>query len=197
MDKKVQNREGNDLSNPDSSLSISRDNLFQETDLRPSEKRDAPTKSAIPNDSDEVSLRFDDMMESFNYRDWLLEKYQNPETCRKMTISVSFQNLNVYGFNTPTDYQKTVSNYVFVVYNKVFRLFGYKEEMRVNILRDFEGVVRSGEMLMVLGQPGSGCTTFLKTIAGQTHGLFVDSVSQLNYQGTFESKTLGLKSNHD
>ncbi|TGO64532.1 hypothetical protein BOTNAR_0087g00120 [Botryotinia narcissicola] len=183
MGKKVQNREGNDLSNSDGSLRISRDNLCQETDLHPSEKRDAPTKSAIPNDSDEVSLRSDDMMGSFNYRDWLLEKYQNPERCRKMTISVSFQNLNVYGFNTPTDYQKTVSNYVFVVYNKVLQLFGHKEEMRVNILRDFEGVVRSGEMLMVLGKPGSGCTTFLKTIAGQTHGLFVDSASQLNYQG--------------
>ncbi|TGO37926.1 hypothetical protein BHYA_0085g00020 [Botrytis hyacinthi] len=55
--------------------------------------------------------------------------------------------------------------------------------MRVNILRDFEGVVGNGEMLMVLGKPGSGCTTFLKTIAGQTHGLFVDYGSQLNYQG--------------
>jgi ABC-type multidrug transport system ATPase subunit len=27
------------------------------------------------------------------------------------------------------------------------------------------GILRGGEMLMVIGKPGSGCTTFLKTIA--------------------------------
>ncbi|KAF9461129.1 hypothetical protein BDZ94DRAFT_1373768 [Collybia nuda] len=29
----------------------------------------------------------------------------------------------------------------------------------------FEGVVRPGEMLLVLGRPGSGCSTLLKTLA--------------------------------
>ncbi|KAF7681464.1 abc drug exporter [Alternaria burnsii] len=33
------------------------------------------------------------------------------------------------------------------------------------ILSDFNGTVRSGEMLLVLGIPDAGCTTFLKTIA--------------------------------
>ncbi|KIJ59863.1 hypothetical protein HYDPIDRAFT_99818, partial [Hydnomerulius pinastri MD-312] len=33
------------------------------------------------------------------------------------------------------------------------------------ILSGFEGVVAPGEMLLVLGRPGSGCTTFLKTLA--------------------------------
>jgi energy-coupling factor transporter ATP-binding protein EcfA2 len=35
----------------------------------------------------------------------------------------------------------------------------------LEILRDFDGLVKSGEMLVVLGRPGSGCSTFLKTIA--------------------------------
>jgi ATPase subunit of ABC transporter with duplicated ATPase domains len=30
------------------------------------------------------------------------------------------------------------------------------------LLRDFTGVLRSGEMCLVLGRPGSGCTTFMK-----------------------------------
>jgi ATP-binding cassette subfamily G (WHITE) protein 2 (SNQ2) len=34
-----------------------------------------------------------------------------------------------------------------------------------DILNGFEGVVRPGEMLLVLGRPGSGCSTFLKTLA--------------------------------
>ncbi|KAK7981413.1 hypothetical protein PG988_003651 [Apiospora saccharicola] len=39
------------------------------------------------------------------------------------------------------------------------------------ILRDFEGVLEDGELLLVLGPPGSGCSTLLKTIAGETTGL--------------------------
>jgi len=29
----------------------------------------------------------------------------------------------------------------------------------------------------------SGCTTFLKTIAGETHGFYLDSESDIEYQG--------------
>lgn len=40
------------------------------------------------------------------------------------------------------------------------------------------------EMLLVLGRPGSGCSTLLKTIAGETHGLNISKNSHINYQGT-------------
>ncbi|KAF8624325.1 hypothetical protein AX17_007154 [Amanita inopinata Kibby_2008] len=36
-----------------------------------------------------------------------------------------------------------------------------------DIISGFEGVVRPGEMLLVLGRPGSGCTTLLKVLANQ------------------------------
>ena len=38
-------------------------------------------------------------------------------------------------------------------------------------------------MLVVLGRPGSGCSTLLKTISGETHGFFIDEESEINYQG--------------
>lgn len=37
-----------------------------------------------------------------------------------------------------------------------------------SILNDFSGIVRRGEMLLVLGRPGSGCSTFLRTIANRS-----------------------------
>jgi hypothetical protein len=37
------------------------------------------------------------------------------------------------------------------------------------LLKEFSGVVKPGEMMLVVGRPGSGCTTFLKTLAG-LHG---------------------------
>jgi len=34
------------------------------------------------------------------------------------------------------------------------------------ILRDFSAAIDPGEMVLVIGKPGSGCTTLLKTLAG-------------------------------
>lgn len=38
------------------------------------------------------------------------------------------------------------------------------------LLHDLNGTVKAGEMLLVLGRPGAGCTTFLKTAANMTNG---------------------------
>ncbi|KAK9472159.1 ABC-2 type transporter-domain-containing protein [Dipodascopsis tothii] len=40
-----------------------------------------------------------------------------------------------------------------------------------NIVEDFAGVVNKGEMLLVLGRPGAGCSTLLKCCAGETDQL--------------------------
>lgn len=98
------------------------------------------------------------------------------------TSGVAFQDLNVYGFGTPTDYQKDVANVLIEVASTVRNLFS-QNKRRIDILRDFDGVVRKGEMCVVLGPPGSGCSTFLKTIAGDHNGIYVDDKSYFNYQG--------------
>lgn len=46
---------------------------------------------------------------------------------------------------------------------------GLKPE-EATLLHKFRGVCKPGEMVLVLGKPGSGCTTFLKTIANQRYG---------------------------
>ncbi|ORY86958.1 ABC drug exporter AtrF [Protomyces lactucae-debilis] len=38
------------------------------------------------------------------------------------------------------------------------------------ILRDFDGFVKNGEMLLVLGRPGAGCSTMLRAVANQRGG---------------------------
>jgi ABC-type multidrug transport system ATPase subunit len=45
-----------------------------------------------------------------------------------------------------------------------------KKGKEFDILKDFKGVAQPGEMVLVLGRPGSGCTTFLKVIANQRFG---------------------------
>lgn len=101
----------------------------------------------------------------------------------KHFAGVAFRNLNVFGFGTTTDYQKTFANYPLACLSFLGILFGRVRRSRIDILQEFEGLVSCGELLLVLGRPGSGCTTFLKTLAGHTHGLHVDQSSEINYQG--------------
>ncbi|KAJ5776430.1 uncharacterized protein N7511_001441 [Penicillium nucicola] len=56
------------------------------------------------------------------------------------------------------------------------------------ILDDFNGCVRPGEMLLVLGRPGSGCSTFLKVLGNQRAG-YESVEGDVRYGGT-ESETM-------
>ncbi|KPM35009.1 Multidrug resistance protein CDR1 [Neonectria ditissima] len=95
---------------------------------------------------------------------------------------VCYRGLNVFGYGQPTDYQKDVGNVWLEAAALPRKLLGYGNT-RIDILRDFDGLVRCGEMLVVLGPPGAGCSTFLKTIAGETSGIYVDDEAYFNYQG--------------
>lgn len=99
----------------------------------------------------------------------------------KPISSLAWAHLHVSGFGLTTDYQKTFSNYPSVL---IGAIFGSRRRLKTTILQDFEGIVKGGQMLLILGKPGSGCTTLLKTLAGHTHGLSIDEKSMLNYQGT-------------
>ena len=90
--------------------------------------------------------------------------------------------MNVHGFGASTDYQKDVAN-VWLSAAGSIRQLSSSNRQRIDILRNFDGIVRTGEMLVVLGPPGSGCSTFLKTIAGEMNGIYVDDGSYFNYQG--------------
>ncbi|KAK7415025.1 Multidrug resistance protein [Neonectria punicea] len=95
---------------------------------------------------------------------------------------VCYQGLSVFGYGQPTDYQKNVGNVWLEIATMPRQLLGYGNT-RIEILRDFDGIVRNGEMLVVLGPPGAGCSTFLKTIAGETSGIYVNDDAYFNYQG--------------
>jgi ABC-type uncharacterized transport system fused permease/ATPase subunit len=105
------------------------------------------------------------------------------QTYGRNTMGVAYQNLNVYGFGSQTDYQKTFANYPLMYFSRFRSFLTGKPKERIDILRDFEGLVSNGEMLLVLGRPGSGCSTLLKTLAGQSDGFHVDPQSRLNYHG--------------
>lgn len=123
---------------------------------------------------------------NFRVKNWLkmllAVRNHDPERFPDRTAGVSFRNLSVHGFGSPTDYQKNVLNVLLEIGTIFRRLAGFKMP-KIQIIRDFEGLVKSGEMLVVLGRPGSGCSTLLKTIAGEMNGIQMSDASVLNYQG--------------
>ncbi|KAE8446223.1 hypothetical protein EG329_012448 [Mollisiaceae sp. DMI_Dod_QoI] len=108
---------------------------------------------------------------------------RDPEKWKLRTAGFAYKDLNVYGFGLATDYQKSVGNVIFEVAGFTKKLLGMSKPRKIDILQNLDGVVHSGEMLVVLGPPGSGCSTFLKTVAGETNGFFIDEKSSINYQG--------------
>jgi ABC-type glutathione transport system ATPase component len=62
---------------------------------------------------------------------------------------------------------------------------------QVEILKDFRGLVRPGEMVLVLGRPGSGCTTFLKVISNQRFG-YTNIDGEVLY-GPFDHETFSKR----
>ncbi|KAL5338821.1 ABC drug exporter AbcA [Aspergillus crustosus] len=124
--------------------------------------------------------------EKFNARAWckaMLQMHTEDNKAHPLrTLGVAFRDLNVHGFGSDTDFQKSVGNVWFEVLGMAKRALGQKQR-KIQILQNLEGLVEAGEMLMVLGPPGSGCSTFLKTIAGETYGFNVDKESSINFQG--------------
>ncbi|KAF4463341.1 ATPase [Fusarium albosuccineum] len=122
----------------------------------------------------------------FNAKKWAKAFYElRTDTSQgnpPRTTGVAFKNLNVFGFGTDTDFQKSVGN-IFLEAGTMVKKLLHDKQRRVDILQNLEGVLHSGELLAVLGPPGSGCSTFLKTIAGDTHGFHIDNGSEINYSG--------------
>lgn len=59
------------------------------------------------------------------------------------------------------------------------------------LIEGFTGCLRPGEMMLVVGRPGSGCTTFLKSLAGQT--VSYSGVDGDVYYGALDSKSKEFK----
>ncbi|BGP12093.1 hypothetical protein JCM10213_005199 [Rhodosporidiobolus nylandii] len=62
------------------------------------------------------------------------------------------------------------------------QLAGFFQPTPKFLLQGFDGCLKPGEMCLVLGRPGSGCTTFLKTIANNRGG-YLDVEGDVSYGG--------------
>jgi hypothetical protein len=96
--------------------------------------------------------------DQFDSRKWVKNIFhiiaEDPDRYPPRTAGVSFRNLNVFGYGSGSDYQMNFANAWLKAASWVCRQLGFQRKVRIDILREFEGIVHSGEMLVVLGRPG-------------------------------------------
>jgi ATP-binding cassette subfamily G (WHITE) protein 2 (PDR) len=97
-------------------------------------------------------------------------------------VGLVYKNLNVYGSGAALQLQKTVTDLAMSLF-RVGEMFSFGKKDHKHILRNFDGVVKPGELLIVLGRPGSGCSTLLKTMCGELHGLEMGEDTIIHYNG--------------
>ncbi|KAG2364667.1 hypothetical protein BDR07DRAFT_1450169 [Suillus spraguei] len=120
-----------------------------------------------------------------------LAKRRQDEEIKDRQLGVMFKDLRVVGSGSRTSLQPTVSS-PFHPSTILHKMREVCHPSTRDILSGFEGMVTSGEMLLVLGRPGSGCSTFLKTLAnhrGEYHAVegqvFYDSFTSKEIHDSF------------
>ena len=133
-------------------------------DLARSYSRQSQHKGSAGHDTDAPLTPFDGAegtpldpsSPNFNARKWteaMLRLQANDPHNPARTAGFSFRDLSAYGYGSSSDYQVTVGSAPLQAIGIAQKLMGQKGD-RIDILRDMDGLVRSGEMLVVLGPPG-------------------------------------------
>lgn len=120
-------------------------------------------------------------------------RQENSEEEKTRHVGLIFKNVTVKGMGLGAALQGTLGD-PFLALPRLFKKLAgrgakvtSKPPIRT-ILDDFTGCIRPGQMLLVLGRPGSGCSTFLKIMANQRFGY--ESVDgDISYGGT-DAKTM-------
>ena len=106
-------------------------------------------------------------------------------------VGVTWKNLTVTGMASGAMKVKTLPKAIMNTFGPdLYNIICYfvpvlrftKPSQTRELIRDFTGVVRDGEMMLVLGRPGSGCTTFLKAVANERGG-YVSVKGDVTYGG--------------
>ncbi|KAH9821366.1 ZEB2-regulated ABC transporter 1-like [Teratosphaeria destructans] len=116
-------------------------------------------------------------------------KMMDEDGIKIQRAGVVMKDVNVRGSGSALNLQSTLGTMVTSPL-RIGKALSFRHSESKHILRDFNALLRSGEMLVVLGRPGSGCSTFLKTIAGEHHGLDMDKASIVEYNGVSQQQML-------
>ena len=163
---------------------VTQEDLFRILSRRKTNMSDRPGSLITPVVTQEEQAEIERLMS----RMFGQNRRENSEEEKTRHVGLIFKNLTVKGMGLGAALQPTLSDPFLGLPRLLSKLFSKgksassKPPVRT-ILNDFSGCVRPGEMLLVLGRPGSGCSTFLKVLANQRFG-FESIDGSVTYGGT-------------
>lgn len=104
------------------------------------------------------------------------------ENLESRRMGIVWQDLTVTGIGSGYALGDDMGNLLIKPFQQLINISSMLHPPVKTIVNNFEGCVKPGEMLLVLGRPGAGCTSFLKTLASYRDG-FKDIHGTLLYEG--------------
>lgn len=93
----------------------------------------------------------------------------DPDFYKPYSLGCTWKNLSASGDSADVTYQSTFQNLPWKLITSLYRLASpLAKQSRFQILKPMDGCLPPGELLVVLGRPGAGCTTLLKSISSNT-----------------------------
>ena len=133
--------------------------------------------------------RLDPKSPSFDAKFWVRNmralRDSDPSRFHHTSLGVGFKDLRAYGRASDADYQATTSNAPFKLLGELWDSIANRNDTSRNfdILKPMDGLLKRGTVTVVLGRPGAGCTTLLKTLSSHTYGYHVAKESIISYDG--------------
>ena len=138
-------------------------------------------QSRIATESDPVLNPEDKSFSAAKWMKTFMEQLAE-EGINNRGTGLALRNLSVYGRGPSVQTQETVASFLAAPLRFRELLSSRKAEPR-RIIHSFDGLLKPKEILLVLGRPGSGCSTLLKTLTGHERGLEVGPESRVHFDG--------------
>ena len=125
-----------------------------------------------------------DLEHNFSLERYVREVLNRAESqgVRRRQAGISFKEVSVYGVGAGLALQPTISDPLLKVFRLKETIDAIRHPAKKTIIHNFSGVVQPGEMLLVLGKPGAGCSTLLKSLAGEHDG-YTGVDGEIHYNG--------------
>ncbi|KAE8313894.1 ABC-2 type transporter-domain-containing protein [Aspergillus transmontanensis] len=150
-----------------------------------------PTRTSTLATISENDPAVDPQGPSFDLNKWLKMVLRESERQGREghRTGIVFKNFTVSGTGAALQLQDTVSSMLSAPF-RIGEMIKNRHSPPKRILNEFNGLLKSGELLLVLGRPGSGCSTFLKSLCGELHGLSMSKESVIHYDGVPQQRMI-------
>ncbi|KAL6941198.1 ATP-binding cassette multidrug transporter pdr5 [Hanseniaspora opuntiae] len=132
--------------------------------------------------------KIDPNSEEFDAHEWMRNlnrlRSSDKDYYKNISLGMAYKNLSAFGDSSDVVYQPTVLNVFQQTAENIYRkLRKSRPSDKFTILKPMDGILKPGTLNVVLGKPGSGCSTLLKTLSSTTFGFEITPDSVISYDG--------------